>query len=124
MESDARIRALEAENERLRDELETLKSNLGMDFVAPLEFRLTPHETKILGRLMKGGPVNKRSLMDCVYTKGIDDEPEIKIVDVFVCKMRKKVKPFGMEIKTIWGVGYQLSPDSKALFEERWGKAA
>lgn len=37
------------------------------------------------------------------------DEPEIKIIDVFVCKLRKKLKPLGVDIVTAWGRGYRLS---------------
>ena len=39
------------------------------------------------------------------------DEPELKIIDVFVCKLRKKLmEVLGGEcyIETIWGRGYTL----------------
>ena len=39
------------------------------------------------------------------------DEPELKIVDVFVCKLRKKlVEATGEDIciQTVWGRGYVL----------------
>ncbi len=39
------------------------------------------------------------------------DEPELKIVDVFICKLRKKLNAAnGGEnyIETIWGRGYTL----------------
>ena len=42
---------------------------------------------------------------------GGKDEPEIKIIDVFVCKLRKKLsKASGgfNYIKTVWGRGYTL----------------
>jgi len=43
------------------------------------------------------------------------DVPELKIIDVFVCKLRKKlVEATGGEhyIETVWGRGYQLrDPD-------------
>ena len=41
------------------------------------------------------------------------DEPELKIIDVFVCKLRKKLHVaagMGDAIKTVWGRGYQLTP--------------
>lgn len=37
------------------------------------------------------------------------DEPALKIIDVWICKIRKKVKPLGMSIQTLWGRGYRLS---------------
>ena len=39
------------------------------------------------------------------------DEPEIKIIDVFVCKLRKKLSKIsgGIEfVETVWGRGYVL----------------
>ena len=59
--------------------------------------------------LRKGAPVTKEMFLNHLY--GGMDEPEIKIVDVFVCKLRKKMMhATGGEdyIKTIWGRGYTL----------------
>ena len=42
---------------------------------------------------------------------GGQDEPELKIIDVFICKLRKKLsKASGGEqyIGTVWGRGYVL----------------
>jgi two-component system cell cycle response regulator CtrA len=43
------------------------------------------------------------------------DEPELKIIDVFVCKLRKKLaQSTGGEnyIETVWGRGYVLRDPS------------
>ena len=36
------------------------------------------------------------------------DEPEMKIIDVFVCKVRKRLERAGLRnaIETVWGHGY------------------
>lgn len=52
---------------------------------------------------------SKQSIMMAMYCDRIDEDPEIKIVDVFICKLRKKLKPFGVSIGTIWGQGYSLA---------------
>ena len=39
------------------------------------------------------------------------DDPELKIIDVFICKLRKKLCEATMEdsyIETVWGRGYVL----------------
>jgi two-component system cell cycle response regulator CtrA len=38
------------------------------------------------------------------------DEPEVKIIDVFICKLRKKLAQAGAAdvIGTVWGRGYVL----------------
>jgi two-component system, cell cycle response regulator CtrA len=44
------------------------------------------------------------------------DEPEIKIIDVFICKLRKKLASAsdGKDyIETVWGRGYVLREPSE-----------
>jgi two-component system cell cycle response regulator CtrA len=44
------------------------------------------------------------------------DEPEIKIIDVFICKLRKKLAnaSSGKDyIETVWGRGYVLREPSE-----------
>ncbi|MGB1177535.1 MAG: winged helix-turn-helix domain-containing protein, partial [Candidatus Puniceispirillaceae bacterium] len=39
------------------------------------------------------------------------DEPEMKIIDVFICKLRRKLElagARGVSIDTVWGQGYIL----------------
>jgi two-component system cell cycle response regulator CtrA len=47
------------------------------------------------------------------------DEPEVKIIDVFVCKLRKKLANAsgGLDyIETVWGRGYALrEPIKRAI---------
>ncbi len=45
---------------------------------------------------------------------GRSEEPGIKIVDVFICKLRRKIKPFGVSINTIWGQGWALERKAAA----------
>lgn len=37
------------------------------------------------------------------------DKPEIKIVDVQICKIRKKLGTLGLEVVTEWGRGYRIA---------------
>jgi two-component system cell cycle response regulator CtrA len=113
---DARLEALEAENLRLLDRIDMLERALGSDAgpLFPVEFGLTGSEAKVLNLLMLRDAVCKDGFMDAIYRGRGDDEPEVKIIDVFICKLRRKIRPFGVEIKTIWGRGYQMAPDDKA----------
>src|SRR5271154_3573789 len=59
--------------------------------------------------LRKGTSVTKEMFLNNLYN-GID-EPEIKIIDVFMCKLRKKLASAsgGKDyIETIWGRGYVM----------------
>ena len=72
---------------------------------------LTPKECGILELLSarKGTVLSKEMLLSHLY--GGTTEPGMKIVDVFVCKLRKKLaQATGGEhhIETVWGRGYVL----------------
>ena len=49
------------------------------------------------------------------------DEPELKIIDVFICKLRKKLASAtngANYIETVWGRGYVLrEPDDHEIRE-------
>ncbi len=59
--------------------------------------------------LRKGSTLTKEMFLNHLY--GGMDEPEVKIIDVFICKLRKKLTTAtGGEnyIETVWGRGYVL----------------
>ena len=64
--------------------------------------------------LCKGTTVTKEMFLNHLY--GGADEPALKIIDVFVCKLRKKLARAtggNQYIETIWGRGYVLcDPES------------
>ena len=59
--------------------------------------------------LRKGTTLTKEMFLNHLY--GGMDEPELKIIDVFICKLRKKLQAAtgGQHyIETVWGRGYVL----------------
>jgi DNA-binding response OmpR family regulator len=59
--------------------------------------------------LRRGTVLNKEMFLDHLYSSV--DEPDIKIIDVFVCKLRRKLADAGggtNYIDTVWGRGYML----------------
>jgi two-component system cell cycle response regulator CtrA len=68
--------------------------------------------------LRKGTTLTKEMFLNHLY--GGMDEPELKIIDVFVCKLRKKLSTAtGGEhyIETVWGRGYVLRDPIEATAE-------
>ena len=68
--------------------------------------------------LRKGTTLTKEMFLNHLY--GGMDEPELKIIDVFICKLRKKLAAAtGGEhhIETVWGRGYVLRDpqDAKSI---------
>lgn len=78
--------------------------------VSGAELHLTGKEHSILELLMlrKGVVLTKEMFLNHLY--GGMDEPEAKIIDVFICKLRKKLAGYdaGDLIVTIWGRGYMM----------------
>jgi two-component system cell cycle response regulator CtrA len=78
---------------------------------------LTEKEYQMLELLVlrKGTTLNKEMFLSHLYS-GMD-EPEAKIIDVFICKLRKKLATAsgGKDyIETVWGRGYAMREDSEA----------
>jgi two-component system cell cycle response regulator CtrA len=71
---------------------------------------LTGKEYAILELLVlrKGMVLTKEAFLNHLY--GGMDEPEMKIIDVFICKLRKKLAQAGADslIGTVWGRGYMI----------------
>ena len=90
----------------------------------PLQLSLDSREVEVSGRpvhltgkeyailellvLRKGMVLTKEVFLNHLY--GGMDEPEMKIIDVFVCKLRKKLAAAGAPnvIGTVWGRGYMV----------------
>ncbi len=71
--------------------------------------------------LRKGTTLTKEMFLNHLY--GGMDEPELKIIDVFICKLRKKLgEATGGDnhIETVWGRGYVLrDPEPSLVDQER-----
>src|SRR5271157_1756510 len=93
-------------------------------YVGPLRLNMDSREVTVDGRMVpltgkeysilellvlrKGMVLTKEAFLNHLY--GGMDEPEMKIIDVFVCKLRKKLTQAGADnlIGTVWGRGYMV----------------
>lgn len=99
---------LEEENRWLRDML----SPPGF---LPAIFKLTTNEERAFKALLSRDQWSKEGLLASIYFDAQEcDIPEIKIIDVIICKLRAKVKHLGIEIETFWNKGYRISPQMRA----------
>jgi two-component system cell cycle response regulator CtrA len=66
--------------------------------------------------LRKGMTLTKEMFLSHLY--GGMDEPEAKIIDVFICKLRKKLASASggkNYIETLWGRGYAMREHGEAV---------
>jgi two-component system cell cycle response regulator CtrA len=121
--SEAQREALEAENAALREENDALRQQLASaGWRPPVELGLTPNEAVVLGVLMARDVATKDAIHTALYGLEIDGGAEPKIVDVFICKIRAKLRRAGLTdaITTVWGVGYALTEAHKTELRD-WG---
>ena len=104
---------LRAECDLLREENLWLRDAMGADLPPPQGVHLTQSEWRWLRILLARGFATRDALYLSIYGDQVDDGPEMRIIDVFAAKVRKKLRPFDIEIKTVWGAGYQLSKDNQ-----------
>jgi two-component system cell cycle response regulator CtrA len=86
--------------------------------VGDLPVHLTGKEYQMLEllSLRKGTTLTKEMFLNHLY--GGMDEPELKIIDVFICKLRKKLATAtggDNHIETVWGRGYVLRDPQPSL---------
>ena len=83
---------------------------------APVHLTGKEYQMLELLSLRKGTTLTKEMFLNHLY--GGMDEPELKIIDVFICKLRKKLSEAtggDNHIETIWGRGYVLRDPSPEM---------
>jgi len=86
-------------------------------FACAQAYKITRLEASVFAILLKRDMATKEQL----HTASEASRPsehrkttEPKIVDVVICKLRKKLTPRGIIIETSWGNGYYISPENQA----------
>lgn len=59
---------------------------------------------------------DREQLMSAVYGNR-NNQPDDKIIDVFMSKIRKKLRPVGIIVEGVWGRGYRLREDKQEAAE-------
>lgn len=107
-----------AGNEAKADDCSTMLETLTAAYMDPKIFELnsydklglTTKESRIITilRSRPGHVFPRDTLMNALYFDKPDgDWPEPKIIDVFICKLRRKIAPTGCGIQTVYGRGYE-----------------
>ena len=109
------IARLKAENEALRFRLDEL---LCEDLITPIP-QITCAKFAIVNLLAKRSPtlVPDRALFQAMTPNPEYLERPEKMLRVHISRARKYLKPHGIEVETIWGLGYRMPPESKAKWQ-------
>lgn len=113
--------ALLEERDTLREQVRQLEELLRPTIILPAACRLTRREADFLNVLRAASPnvVHRERMLIALYGL-IDEAPEPKILDVYLCKVRRRLMEAQarVEIETVWGRGWRLSPESVVRFDE------
>ena len=75
-------------------------------------FKCSPLEAVMLAAMLKRNEVTKQQLHHVIEQNRpgdpARDETDVKMVDVMICKLRKKLKEHDIKIETMWGLGYLI----------------
>ena len=99
-ELEERIRAIEGQKD------------MDPEFNLRRYFNLTETEGRILALMSDGRVRDKERLLTLVYGAS-PNTPGIKIMDVYISRLRKKLKGSGITISTVWGAGYVVDHPEK-----------
>jgi len=98
--------------QRVVDDLEfrvrTLEDGMGCKSIPFRELGLTISEARVLGLLAKRQYCTREAIFTMLYGNRTDDPPDPKVIDVYVCKLRKKL---GLEIECV-RIGYGAADNS------------
>ena len=110
--------------DELQEELRIIKAKMfATNVFLPPEWKLTAQEETVFKALLgmsDARPVapKERVLMALDDASGQGDYMvDQKIVDVLICKIRKKLAPFGVDITTHWGRGYSVDSATRRAYD-------
>lgn len=101
-----RIELLEAENASLRARLEPEASRAFLDSCR-VQLGLRQGPARALWALWDGRVKSVDSINDALFGDR-PDPPELHVVAVYICQVRRAIRPYGAKITTFWWAGYQL----------------
>lgn len=118
---------LEIANEtilQLRKDLTAARGDKG-DFNFYPKIKLSRHERRLLNLLIDVDLCKRRTIVrifsevrdekDAVI--GNEEPINIRVTDVVKCRLNKKLRPFGVQVKTQWGIGMYLTVEDKEILK-------
>jgi len=78
-------------------------------------FSITKLQCSLFEPLLRRKEVTRAAMHEIIEQRRKPGSPptEEKLVDVVICNLRKKLKPFGLQIKTIWSQGYYMDAEHR-----------
>lgn len=96
-----------------------LDTDEGLSFAFARCFKATRLEAAVLVLMLRRNDVTKEQVHHVIEQsrtrKNENEETDIKMVDVVICHIRKKLKARAVSVETVWGIGYRFSTADRTL---------
>jgi len=102
------IQQMREEIDRLRERIRVLEAALAPALDIPIEYGLTATEGRLFAHLSARPQVTKRGLYLAAYGDWTDETPDEAVIESHVCRLRRKLLPFGFRIIGERFAGYRL----------------
>jgi DNA-binding response OmpR family regulator len=113
-----------AERDELAERVRQLEELLLDHGWVPEAWGLTASENTLLNVLALRRLASKEALHLALYGNDPDGGAAIKIIDVMVHKLRRKLAAQDIQIETVWGMGYRLSDETRLYLTQLWKAVA
>lgn len=104
------------ERDVLMDRITELEAQLGIRNDIPPMFGIPRNMGALLAMLLKREVVTRDGALLAIYSgmpNTWDKEPDPKIIDVFICKLRVRLRKYGVKVSCKWGLGYFMDGENK-----------
>lgn len=111
----------DATPDTLLDRIDALEQELGLKTDFPPEFSIPRNMMPLLGILLKREIISREGALIAIYSgmpNSWGKEPDPKIIDVFICKLRIRLKKYGIKVSCKWGLGYFMDGENKRRLRE------
>ena len=108
MNDDVIIAAQREKIGELEEQVRQLKKLLVPPFVTPVEWGLTAQQQTLFCMLLKRDLVTRDMFNAVAITRPSTKNTSNQCSDMAVYHLRKKLKKFGVHVKSEWGVGWRL----------------
>ena len=108
MNDDVIIAAQRDTIDELKEQVRQLKKLLVPPFVTPIEWGLTAQQQTLFCMLLTRDRVTRDMFNAVAITRPSTKNAANQCCDMAVYHLRKKLKKFGVQVKTEWGLGWRL----------------
>lgn len=102
------VQQLRDENDRLRERIRQLTDDLAPAVDVPIEYGLTATEARLFAHLTTRTRATKRGLYAAAYAHLTDEWPDESTVESHLSRLRRKVAPFGWQLRSERFAGYWI----------------